>query len=83
MTVYEPNPEWDYPPPSPFADLEGYEPWEPDEEPDREPIGCHYCDNTDTRIDPFGGKPCCDECFNILIGGEPDDPPFRCGTCEP
>ena len=25
----------------------------------------------------------CDGCFNVLIGGERDDPPFRCDTALP
>lgn len=39
---------------------------------------CAYCLNDAVRHDPFGQQPCCDECFNIIIGGEPDDPPWRC-----
>lgn len=48
------------------------------------PSECAYCPpgTLATRIDPFGQKPCCDGCFNVIIGGERDDPPFRCGNCE-
>jgi hypothetical protein len=48
------------------------------------PSECDYCgaEAHPWRVDPFGGKPCCDACFNVIIGGERDDPPFRCGTCE-
>jgi hypothetical protein len=45
--------------------------------------GCEYCPNEATRFDPFSQRPCCDQCFNLLIGGDEDDPPFRCGTCDP
>jgi hypothetical protein len=41
---------------------------------------CEYCVNRATRTEPFSGNPCCDQCFNILIGGEADDPPWRCGN---
>jgi hypothetical protein len=41
---------------------------------------CEYCSNTAIRTEPFGGKPCCDQCFNIIIGGNPDDEPWRCGN---
>ena len=41
---------------------------------------CAYCLNQAVRTDPFGQEPCCNECFNLLIGGEADDPPFRCGN---
>ena len=42
---------------------------------------CAYCGASRApRLDPFGGNPCCDECFNILIGGNPDDEPWRCGN---
>jgi hypothetical protein len=41
---------------------------------------CEYCPNAAVRVEPFGGQPCCDACFNLLIGGEPDDPPWRCGN---
>lgn len=67
-------------------DLPGWEPWEPDEDEDfddgkRGP--CAYCnDATEVREnpEPFGGQPCCEACFNQIIGGERDDPPWRCGT---
>lgn len=44
---------------------------------------CAYCPNVAVRTEPFSGKPCCDECFNLLIGGEANDPPFRCGNETP
>lgn len=63
-------------------ELPGFEPWE-DYEPDDDPAasGCAYCDATEVREnpDPFGGRPCCEACFNELIGGERNDPPWRCG----
>lgn len=70
------------------GDLPGWEPWEPDEEePDpREYTPCHYCTEPNPQMrenpEPFGGKPCCETCFNILIGGTEDDEPWRCGTNE-
>ena len=74
------NPDWETslenPPP-------GWEPWEGDDEPSAEPIGCHYCDSPDTRIDPFAGKPCCEECFLDLIGDDQprgEREPWKCGT---
>jgi hypothetical protein len=49
----------------------GIEPWEPDLEDDdiRPAGGCAYCDATEVRElpEPFGGRPCCQECFIILI----------------
>lgn len=66
-----------------LGELEGFEPWEPDEDDGPEPAGgCAYCEATEVREhpDPFGGQPCCEACFNVLIGGAPDDPPWRCGT---
>lgn len=64
--------------------LPGYEPWEPDEDADdgHPAGGCAYCEATEVREnpEPFGGQPCCEACFNILIGGSPDDPPWRCGN---
>lgn len=66
-------------------DLPGWEPWEPDEETGDENIGpCHYCQEPNPEMrenpEPFGGEPCCEVCFIMLIGGEPDDPPWRCGA---
>ena len=60
--------------------LPGWEPWEPDEADEIQPGGCDYCGAPDIRDrpEPFGRKPCCDACFNLIIGGEADDPPFRC-----
>lgn len=78
MSVYEAGPDWE----GVAVFDEQWEPWMDADEPDPDPIGCHYCDSPDTRIEPFGGKPCCDACFVELIGGERDDPPFRCLTCE-
>lgn len=43
-------------------------------------LRCAYCTNEATRTDPFSGEPVCDEDFHVLIGGEADDPPWRCGT---
>ena len=64
-------------------DLPGFEPWEDDEpEPERPAGGCAYCGATEVREypEPFGGQLCCEACFNLLIGGEADDPPWRCGN---
>lgn len=65
--------------------LPGQEPWEPDEDfDDGKPAGaCAYCgtnDNIRENPEPFGGQQCCESCFNMLIGGDEDDPPWRCGT---
>jgi hypothetical protein len=72
------NISWDAP------DFDGWEPWEPDEDPDPRPAGaCAYCDATEVRElpEPFGGRDCCETCFARLIGDESDDPePFRCLT---
>jgi len=72
------NPDWGEETP----DLPGWEPWEPDEEDIADPQACAYCGNPDVRDrpEPFGGKPCCDPCFNILIGGDENDPAWRCGN---
>jgi hypothetical protein len=80
MSIYEPdNVSWETP------DLPGWEPWEPDESDDKPAGGCGYCDATEVREnpEPFGGLPCCEACFNLLIGGSADDPPWRCGTASP
>lgn len=64
-------------------DLPGWEPWEPDEDDLMPSGGCDYCGTfEDIREypDPIGGKRCCEGCFNQIIGGERDDPPWRCGT---
>lgn len=76
LRLLDDNPDW-LP-----AELPGWEPWEPDEEPDVRECGCAYCGNPDVRDipEPYGGKPCCDPCFSMVIGGEPDDRPWRCGT---
>ena len=42
---------------------------------------CEYCGDPATREDPFAHKPCCEGCYNLLIGSEPDDP--RDGNVEP
>lgn len=70
------NPDWE----SPFDDQ--WEPWEPDEDVDVREGGCDYCGAPDVREnpEPFGGNPCCDGCFNLLVGGSVNDPPWRCGT---
>lgn len=68
------------------ADLPGYEPWEDDDvEPDEHLGLCAYCDEVDPskmreNPEPFGGKPCCELCFLMLIGDDPDGEPWRCGT---
>lgn len=41
---------------------------------------CDYCGEPAVKIDPFAQNPCCDGCFNVIIGGEADDPPWRCGN---
>ena len=41
---------------------------------------CEYCGKPAVRYDPFAQKPCCNPCFNLIIGGDEDDPPFRCGN---
>lgn len=78
MSLYDDtlNPDWETP------ELPGWEPWEPDEDDEVRPGGCDYCGAPDVRDspDPFGGKPCCDRCFNVIIGGDENDPPWRCGN---
>lgn len=77
MTIYDDiNPDFDVP-----VD-DQWEPWMDEEAPEVHPGGCHYCGEPDVRDvpEPFGGKPCCDRCFNLLIGGEEGDSPWRCGT---
>ena len=66
-------------------DLPGWEPWEDDEHEDDGFVGpCSYCDDPTPTMrenpEPFGGKPCCESCFLILIGDEPDGEPWRCGV---
>jgi hypothetical protein len=41
---------------------------------------CDFCGEPAVRTEPFSGKPCCDGCFNVIIGGERDDPPWHCGN---
>lgn len=41
---------------------------------------CTYCDKPSTTVDPFSGNVCCDECFAIIISGEEDAKPFKCGN---
>lgn len=77
------NPDWEGGHPVAGFDIgPGWEPWEPEDDEDygRHEGGCAYCDATEVRDrpEPFGGKPCCEACFNILIGGDADDPPWRC-----
>lgn len=82
MNLYDPvNPDWE----EAEADLPGWEPWEDVEAEPDEVGGCDYCGAPDIRDapDPFGGKPCCDACFNQLIGGERDDPPWRSPRVRP
>lgn len=75
------NISWEEP-----VELEGWEPWEdyePDEREDAVCAGaCAYCGEREVRErpEPFGGQKCCEGCFNELIGGERDDPPWRCGS---
>lgn len=78
--IYVDNPDWE-PDLTPWAD--GWEPWEPDEYDTVEGACCEYCgtvENIRESPDPFGQKQCCEGCFNVLIGGEYDDDPWRCGT---
>lgn len=62
------------------ADLEGWEPWSFDPEDMVREGGCEYCEREAVRTEPFGLRRCCDPCFNVLIGGNEDDEPWRCGT---
>lgn len=68
------NPDWEV--------LEGFEPWEPEEDEPLHEGGCDYCGAPDVRDgpEPFGGKPCCDTCFALIIGDESDLTPWRCGN---
>ena len=63
---------------------EQWEPWEPDEcDEFTDTIGgCDFCGAPDVREnpEPFSGKPCCDQCFNLLIGDDADAPAWRCGN---
>lgn len=56
--------------------LDGWEPWEQDEGDVVPAGGCAYCGATEVREypDPFGGRPCCEECFLDLIGDESPRP---------
>lgn len=80
MGDVEDNISWE----SPLDVLDGWEPWEDDEDEDRPAGGCAYCDSAEVRElpEPFGGRPCCEECFLDLIGDESPRPrvPWRCGT---
>lgn len=62
----------------------GWEPWEDYGDDEPEPAGgCAYCPATEVREspDPWGGRPCCERCFLLLIGDDrPDAEPWRCGT---
>lgn len=84
MALYDDlNPDWEGGHPSFDSAIQapGWEPWEPDEDDEgMHEGGCDYCGNPEVRDrpEPFGGKPCCEACFNLLIGGEADDPPWRC-----
>lgn len=68
-----------------FDDQPRWEPWE-DDDIDGDvfwsDLNCHFCGDPNVRDvpEPFTQKPCCDGCFNLLIGGEFDDPPWRCGN---
>ncbi len=74
------NPDWHNPLDDIFDDQ--WEPWPDDDEPEVRPFGCEYCGAPEVREspEPFGQRRCCDPCFNQLIGGDRDDPPWRCGT---
>lgn len=79
LVYLDENPDWEGP--NPWAD--GWEPWEPDECESVEGACCEYCGTVeDIRElpDPFGHRQCCEGCFSLLIGGEDDDDPWRCGT---
>lgn len=83
LSQLESNPDWQ---PEfvddPFEFAPGYEPWfDYDEDEGIRPQGtCSFCDNTAVRDEPFAGKRCCNQCFNLLIGGDADDEPWRCGN---
>ena len=80
--VYFENPDWAGGP-LPLSEDDGWEPWEPDEQDAVEGACCEYCgtvENIRESPDPFGQKQCCEGCFSVLIGGEYDDAPWRCGT---
>ena len=59
-----------------------WEPWEDDLDDDfLDFVGCEFCRNPEApKVDPFTQKPCCDGCFNEIIGGDRDDRPWRCGN---
>lgn len=42
---------------------------------------CEGCGATDRPLkpEPFGHTEVCDECFTLIAGGEPGEPPWRCG----
>lgn len=66
-----------------FDDQPRWEPWEDDLIDDQLfEVGCEFCGSAEVRDlpEPFTGKPCCDPCFNIIIGGNADDPPWMCGN---
>ena len=74
----EMNPDWEE------THEARWEPWLDEEGPEFDDTlgGCGYCGAPEVRDvpEPFGGKPCCDGCFNMLIGDDRDAPPWRCGT---
>lgn len=79
MALYDDmNPDWE----ESVTALPGWEPWEPDEDEDMHAGGCEYCGAPDVRDtpEPFGGKPCCDACFVLIVGGVDGEPPWRCGN---
>ena len=55
--------------------LPGWEPWAEYDEtghyvPDHD-AGCSYCASDDrSMLDPFGARPCCRRCFDLLIDGD-------------
>ena len=70
-SVYEDmNPDWA----NGLMDQPEWEPWVDDEGPELDDTigGCAYCGAPDVRErpEPFGQQPCCEECFDLLIGGE-------------
>ena len=67
-----------------YEDQPRWEPWEDDldeVELFMNGVGCDFCESTEApKLDPFTHKPCCDGCFNEIIDGDRDDPPWRCGN---
>lgn len=60
-----------------------WEPWVDDLDNDQlDGVGCEFCGSPEVReySEPFTGKVCCDPCFNMIIGDDPDALPWRCGN---